>query len=330
MSTVELPPVAAAPSPEVLGTRRHGRKGKVFSHPEDVHCVVYNLFTLAAYGVAFTAYLNPEAAGLTSIWAIAAYVVVANVLLGWISGVNVGVNYHNHVHLKVFHSAWLNRVFEHIWPITGGWPPYMWKHSHVTVHHANVLGETDWTVPRRKADGTFENIWVYLFMHWPWRYAQHLFEDFRNQRGGKRVRRKFLIDLAIFLPLYSIPFFIDPWMGLFLWLMPHFFANTITGGGMYVQHVGCEAPTEEHPYWHSNTFRSRFFNLTMFNIGYHTLHHCYAQIHWSELPEVQKRVDDAMKKDGVTSLSVGYYHTFANLAAGRTWERTKSDYSTVD
>lgn len=320
--------VEQATLPETATTeftaRRKQPMGRILSHPQDIHCVVYNLFVLAAYGVAFAAYLNPEAAGIDSGWTLAAFVGAAFVLLGWISGVNVGVNYHNHVHLRVFRRAWMNRMFEQIWPITGGWPPYFWKHSHVTVHHANVLGEDDWTIPKRRADGSFEPLWMYVFLHWPWRYAWHLWNDFRNERGGQNVRGRFLRDLAVFVPLYSIPFLIDPLMGLLLWVLPHFFANIITAGGMYVQHVDCEAPNDEHKYRHSNTFHSRFFNLTMFNIGYHNLHHCHAHIHWSELPEQHWKLHEEMVADGAVDVSCGYYHSFARLASGSTWSDIKT------
>ena len=40
------------------------RKSRVFAHPEDVHCVIYNIVTLCAYAAAFWLYLTPELSGI--------------------------------------------------------------------------------------------------------------------------------------------------------------------------------------------------------------------------------------------------------------------------
>ena len=90
----------------------------------------------------------------------------------------------------------------------------------------------------------------------------------------RSLRRKSLRELAIFLVLWSIPFWIDPVMALWLWVLPHWIANALVmGSGMYVQHSGCVEKTPAKPVSHSTVFVSNFFNLTMFNIGFHLEHH---------------------------------------------------------
>ena len=129
------------------------RKSRLLSHPEDIHCVIFNVVTLCAYGAAFWMYLHPEVSGITGLWSKLAFFLGAGFLLGWISGVNVGVNYHNHAHRPIFRSRALGRWFERVWTFSGGWPAFYWYHAHVVVHHSNLLGETDWTLPKRRADG---------------------------------------------------------------------------------------------------------------------------------------------------------------------------------
>ncbi|HLU40114.1 MAG TPA: fatty acid desaturase [Planctomycetota bacterium] len=279
-----------------------------FARDEDVHCVVYHVVVLLACGAAFWIWLHPDSAGLSGPLAKTAFVVAAALLLGWISGVDVGVNFHNHTHRRIFRAPWLNRWFGRLWTFSGGWPSFFWEHAHVRVHHANVMEADDWTLPRRRPDGRFESVWRYCALHWPWRYAAHLAHDFTTGRGGHQVGRRALGELIVFAFLYSIPFWIDVPMALCLWVLPHFVANCVTmGSGMYVQHAGGAPKSSGARYQHSNTFLSRFFNLTMFNIGYHLEHHELPGLHWADLPALHRRMRATYAQEGARVVPYGYY-----------------------
>jgi len=132
----------------------------------------------------------------------------------------------------------------------------------------------------------------------------------------RSLRRKWLRELAIFIALWSIPFWIDPVMAIWLWLLPHWIANAfVMGSGMYVQHSGCVEKTAAKPVRHSTVFVSNFFNLTMFNIGFHLEHHEHPRVHWSELPELHMRLKPEMIDGGTHVVPYGNYHA-AFLLAG--------------
>lgn len=285
----------------------------VFAHPKDVHCVLFHALCLAAYALAFWLYLNPSVAGVTGPLSMIAFVATAAIMLGWISGIDVGVNFHNHVHRRIFRRAWMNRWFGRLWTFSGGWPAFFWEHCH-TVHHAHVLSRRDWTLPKRRADGTWENYYAYCLLHWPWRYAVHFARDFRD--GSTHRRKRAVRELAIFGALWSIPFWIDPTMALVLWVLPHWLANAaVMGPGMYAQHAGREEPDGHHTYRHSNCFVSRFFNATMFNIGHHALHHTYPWVHWSELPDLHDELRAELIADRAHVVPFGYYRAGMLLAS---------------
>jgi fatty acid desaturase len=301
------------------GSTALGRRA-ILAHPQDVHCVIFHVACLAAFACAFWLYRHPEMAGITGRWSRIAFVAASALMLGWISGINVGVNFHNHTHRRIFTSPFVNRWFGRIWTFSGGWPSFFWEYSHVTVHHANLLGDEDWTLPKRKADGSFEDFRRYALAHWPWRYMVHLFRDLISRRS---LRRNALREFTIFLALWSIPFWIDPIMALWLWVLPQWIANALVmAPGMYVQHSGCVRKCLAKPVSHSNVFLSKFFNLTMFNIGYHLEHHDYPRVHWSELPELHMRLKSDLIDGGAHVVPYGFYYA-SFLLAGDSRRRSR-------
>ena len=83
----------------------------ILVNPEDIHCIIFHFLCLGAYGLAFWLYLHPEFAHIQGTWSRLAFVCTCVIMLGWISGIDVGVNFHNHSHRKIFCLSWLNDWF---------------------------------------------------------------------------------------------------------------------------------------------------------------------------------------------------------------------------
>jgi beta-carotene hydroxylase len=304
---------AQSPAPAAIS------RWRVLADPQDRHCVIFHVACLAAYVCAFWLYEHPQLAGITGPWSRIAFVAAAAAMLGWISGIDVGVNFHNHSHRPIFASQSVNRWFARFWTFSGGWPSFFWEYCHVTIHHARLLAADDWTLPKQNADGSFENFQRYLFRHWPWRLMVHLRQDLIARRS---LRRKSLRELAIFVALWSIPFWIDPVMAIWLWVLPHWVANALVmSSGMYVQHAGCVPKTTARPVSHSTIFVSRFFNLTMFNIGFHLEHHDHPRVHWFDLPELHECLKQEMIEGGAHVVPYGNYHASFLLAGDDTRQK---------
>jgi fatty acid desaturase len=117
-------------------------------------------------------------------------------------------------------------------------------------------------------------------------------------------------------------------MAVWLWVLPHWIANSfVMGSGMYVQPSGCVEKTSAKPVSHSTVFASNFFNLTMFNIGFHLEHHEHPRVHWSELPELHMRLKQIMIDGGADVVPYGNYHA-AFLLAGD--DERRKDFAEQD
>ncbi|MDA1265152.1 MAG: fatty acid desaturase [Planctomycetota bacterium] len=276
------------------------------AHPAEIHSILFHLLVLVAHALAFWLWLHPEVAGIESVLDRAAFVMGAALLLGWCSGINLGVNFHDHAHRRIFTRPWMNRCFARTWGVSAGWPAYWWQYSHVVVHHRRLMTDEDWTVPHRDGQGRSENFFRYCLLHYPWRYMVGMWGEY--QRVSKPVRRRLTRELVWFLLLFSIPFWIDIPMALCLWVLPAWLANVmVVGPGMVAQHAGRRAPDAEHELVHSNTFTSKLFNLAFFNIGYHAEHHTWPHVHWSELPKLHEEVKGQLIREGAHVVPFGYF-----------------------
>lgn len=314
---------------------RESERLRILAHPQDLHCVAFHVIVMGLYGLSFWIWTQRTALGIAPGAESIFFGLGAALLLGWCSGIEVGVNFHNHAHRRVFTRPWMNRWFARTWTVSAGWPAYFWQYSHVTVHHRHLLDEEDWTLPKRGPDGRWEGFFRYCLLHWPWRYVAHLWHDLREPVAAPAVAKRARKEFAIFALLFSIPFFIDPVGALFLWVLPAWIANVlIVAPGMIAQHAGREAPGPDHVYLHSNTFRSKLFNLTMFNIGYHAEHHTFPHVHWSELPAMHEVLKDDLISEGAHVVPFGYYragYLLSRAALGADghmdeWNKQHEDY----
>jgi fatty acid desaturase len=295
---------------------------RILRNKADAHCLIFHGVALLAYGSAFWIYLHPQRAHIDGLWSMTAFIAASVIMLGWVSGIDVPVNFHNHSHRTLFTVPWLNRWVGRLWTFSGGWPSFFFEHAHVTVHHANLLGRGDWTLPYRRPHGRFESQARYSLTHWPWRFGYYFWRDFTASDRPPGLASKALCEFLIFLALWSIPFWISIRMALLLWVLPQWFGNVlISGAGMYLQHAGCVAKSSEHPYGHSNSSLSRVLNFTMFNVGYHTHHHEHPQVHWAQLPRLHEHMRRRLSVQRARLFRVGYYSMSSTLA--KAWLRTE-------
>lgn len=286
------------------------RRTRLLAHPEDLHVLAFMLLYWVGLASALAISLANER-GETAVLERVGFCLASAWWLGLAGGVNTGINYHSHAHRGIFKHRLLNRWVGRLWTIPGGFPAYFWSYKHLVVHHRHLHEEEDWVQPRRRADGRYENLYRYALAHWPWRWARSFARDF--SLAVPRVKWRALRELAFFAACWALPFLIEVWFGVGIWLLHQLIGNAfVMGPGMYAQHA---CGTNDQPLSHSNTFLCAFFNMTTFNAGFHIEHTEHPGVHWSELPALHMQMKAELIAGGGHVVSYGIFTGAGLLSA---------------
>jgi beta-carotene hydroxylase len=272
MASAALPVLESDRAPEPI---HRARRGKLLRFRADRPAVGLVLGGFAAHvGVYLLA--SPAAAALATI-----PLFLLSILIAPLN--------HHHQHVNVFRSAVLNRIYELALALQTGAGPYTWVLHHGLGHHLNYLNqpphetpdESHWTRPDGTPMGRFE-------------YTLHLLID--HQRDVHRMGRKHPGIYRAFwlmrIPLYAVVvalLVIHPYNFLFAFAIPTVLTLAHTCWATYEHHAG--QPTTSHYVATVNRVHP-LFNILSWNLGYHTAHHLRPGVHWSELPELHREIED--------------------------------------
>jgi beta-carotene hydroxylase len=212
--------------------------------------------------------------------------------------VSVAIIAHNHNHVPIWRKRFFNILTDYWLTLFYGFPAFVWIPTHNKNHHALNNKKGDYTITYRYSEKN--NIFTLLsypsissyFQQQP--IANYLKTLWRSDRP------KFYLAVSQYLLLgiyYAVTIFVLDWKKAVLFIViPHqvsLFSVLIFN---YVQHVHAD---EESEYNHSRNFVG-LINLTLFNNGYHTIHHQAPGIHWSQTPaaqvEIQGLIDPSLNE----------------------------------
>jgi beta-carotene hydroxylase len=214
---------------------------------------------------------------------------VALFIFSFYLAVSVAVIAHNHNHVPIWKSSFLNHVTDFWITLFYGFPAFAWTPTHNKNHHKFNNREGDYTITYRFSESN--NIFTLLsypsisayFQHSP--IALHLKHLWKNKRKHFYIA---ILQYAVLISFIGIALLLDWRKALLYIVLPQQFALFSVLIFNYIQHVHAD---EESQYNHSRNFVSGFTNFMLFNNGFHTAHHHRASIHWSKLPEAHKKIN---------------------------------------
>jgi beta-carotene hydroxylase len=248
---------------------------KMLKNPADLKTLVYLLLTTALFFVQWSVGFH---------WWL--------FILSLYFAISVAVIAHNHNHVPIWRSSFLNHVTDNWITLFYGFPAFAWTPTHNKNHHKFNNTKGDYTITYRFSEAnniftllSYPSISSYFQQSPVMNHLRHLY---------KNKRKKFFLALLQYLTLglfIVITLLIDWRKSLLYVVIPQQVALFTVMVFNYIQHVHAD---EESEYNHSRNFVSRFTNFMLFNNGYHTAHHMKASIHWSQLRAAHAKIAPLM------------------------------------
>ena len=194
---------------------------------------------------------------------------------------------HNHAHFPIWHGRAMNRLTDAWFTLFQGHPGFAFEVMHAASHHRFRGNRHDPTRPdrfRRGNDltGLLRHPFEFALVAAPWvvRHARAL------RRGDRARFRGAVAHYLLLLAVDGAALAVDAPRALYCILVPQAAALFFLLASNYLQHAGALADSE---YDHSRNFVGAI-NALFFNVGYHTAHHHFSELHWSELPQAHARL----------------------------------------
>ena len=234
--------------------------------------------------------------------------------------VSVAVITHNHNHVRIWKSDFLNTLQDWWLTVFYGFPVFAWIPTHNKNHHKMNNRPGDYTITYRFSE---KNNLVTLLTYPTISgfYQQKAIRDYLKQQFSTNKKR-FLLSISqyVILVLWIAAALLIDWRkALYFVIIPQQISLFSVLIFNYVQHVHAN---EESKWNHSRNFTG-FLNFLLFNNGLHTVHHETAGLHWSQVPEehnkIEHLIDDSLKERSF------WWYIFRNYVLGLFSSRYKTD-----
>ena len=194
---------------------------------------------------------------------------------------------HNHGHVPFWKNYTLNKITDYWICLVQGCPVFLLEAAHINSHHKYNQSQED--VTRVSRVGLHNHLLGYIL------FPIYVLTPINELKRGflKKIRKENFAQYIFILGqhfalifLWGIVFFVDWQKALIYVVLPQFVAVHFLLASNYLQHAQAQPGTEFN---HSRNFTG-FMNKLFFNVGYHTAHHRWEKLHWSELPLAHKNI----------------------------------------
>jgi fatty acid desaturase len=188
---------------------------------------------------------------------------------------------HNHIHVPTFGYHFLNKAFGLLLTVVRGASERFTFIIHNLNHHRYEGSPEDWFWPGNEGSGPLllrPFVYVVTTAKRFKKEGKDLFTKMNREFGSIKLVEKILLGLFILFVLTT-----NPLKALIFVLIPWIFGNAFIVFTNLLFHKGCDP----HSKWTlSKNYTNPLENFFFLNGGYHTAHHLYPRVHWSQLPKV--------------------------------------------
>jgi len=236
--------------------------------------------------------------------------------------ITVAIIAHNHNHLPIWKSGFLNHITDYWISLLYGFPTFAWIPTHNRNHHKFNNKEGDFTITYRVSEKN--NIFTLLSYPGISSYYQQspIMTYLRLLWSTNKIHFALAIGQYLALGiLLGITLYMDWQKALLYIIIPHQVSLFSVLVFNYIQHVHAD---EESEYNHSRNFVSKFSGFMLFNNGLHTVHHLKSNTHWSELRSAHNNVKHLIEANLNQSTVIGYLVKAYIIAPFKSVYRTNS------
>mmetsp|Transcript_36659 Transcript_36659/g.66272 ORF Transcript_36659/g.66272 Transcript_36659/m.66272 type:complete len:372 (-) Transcript_36659:61-1176(-) len=265
---------------DVPAWRRAVAKALCLRHHEDIRTCCIVGFTWVLFGSRwhFRHAELPLVLNIISWWTVAIW--------SWFCATIV----HNCVHVAQFEKTWQNQAWQLILTLSYGFPVSTLVPGHNLSHHKHTQGPKD--VIRTSKMRWGWNLLNLLFLIPTIFYAIQVQDHayMKKQQEKKRpIFKQACREVALFFTV-QLAFLLWDWKSYILFVAaPQAFAKVGIISINLPQHDGCPGP-EENKYNCARNFTGLILNYFTCNNGYHTIHHMYPGMHWTQVIEAHERL----------------------------------------
>lgn len=210
---------------------------------------------------------------------------------------------HNHAHYPIWRHKKLNTLTDYLIIALQGHPIFLFVPAHNENHHEFCNTTKDYNYTWKYKD---DNCLIGFLLH-PFFAAatliglipRYLFSSFHKDRSQLYNACLQYMFLIAYIGMFA---YIDLTKAVILILIPQFISLFFLLASNYLQH----AHTDESDCYNNSRNFVGMMNLLLFNTGYHTAHHLWPDLHWSELPSAHRRIEKLIKPELVQKSLIGY------------------------
>ena len=228
-------------------------------------------------------------------WALVPLGLIFSISISW----NVNGVSHNFLHNRFFRSPVLNRLYSILESLTCGFSQVLYEDIHRRHHMGNAdlpddAGKTidPLSIYKHGHEGHPENGWSYVFVSFFRDDPREAFDSIA--RRSKAEAWWGVAEIAMFVAFY-VTLGILNWHFIVYFLPFWYFGHCLSYLNGYYLHYGGNPDVPIA--WGVSSYH-KLYNWTWFYNGYHAEHHYRPRVHWTQMVDLHKEIEEKQRAAG--------------------------------